>query len=193
MRSEDPFSQEQIMQGVKVRGQVHIEVKRDVKHAYTLARSIKHPWYRCQALAQVADHANLNEIESILKESFSSALSCHDENRRVTVGCWTLRVALKHQLMELAKIFLGKLVYQVNQDMDPLSKWCAVTVLYTIKTHSELLEGFFPTFAKATAKGYGWQVERHIKYLLLDDDIKNNRKYDDHLSTRLDSILRWKK
>lgn len=54
MSIDKGFTQKYIEHGVKLRSQVHSAIERDIKYAYKLAKSIRHPWYRCQALAEVA-------------------------------------------------------------------------------------------------------------------------------------------
>ncbi|MFZ6749348.1 hypothetical protein [Undibacterium sp. Ren11W] len=193
MRSFDSSSNAEIMLGVKLRGQVHLEVKSDIEHAYTLAKSIKHPWYRCQALAQVADHSPPSTTHSILEESFKSAMECHDENRRVSVGCFPLEAALRHNFMDLVTVFLQGCISQISHEMDPISKWCCVDVVHIIKTNTSLLDEFYKTFVNATSQGHGWRVERDIEYLLSDPDVKKNQKYIEYLSARKNSIHEWKR
>ena len=188
---KDP-NENEIMQGVKLRHKVDTIVKNDFSHAYELAKSIKHPWYKCQALAAVADCASKTSIKSILLESFESALNCHDQNRRVSVACWPLRVAISNNLNDLANSFLDQCISQINQEMDPISKWCAAAVVHTIKEDSNLLKNFYNTFVNATIKGHGWRVEREIKCMLSDEYIKKDKQYIAYLSERQNAILNWK-
>jgi hypothetical protein len=192
MRKEDPSSTIEIMRAVRLRGEVNLKAKHDLESAYTLAKSIEHPWYRCQALAQVAEFSPPSTIHAILEESFNSAMKCHDENRRISVACRPLSVALNHDLIHLASTFLLTCTSQLDHGMDPLSKWCAVTVLHTIKNNASFLDKFYDAFVRATAQGYGWRVERDIDYLLSDPIIQNHRHYKHHLETRKNSLLTWK-
>jgi hypothetical protein len=90
--SPDPLAG-QCMQSVALRRQVDTIVKQDISEAYRLAKSIVHPWYRCQALATVADNSTGASIRAILQESYDSAMDCHDPNRRVSVACWPMNCA----------------------------------------------------------------------------------------------------
>ncbi len=190
--SQDPFLRG-ALDGVALRHRVHITVKEDIEQAYKVARSIEHPWYRCQALAEVADHSDKASIKAILQESFESAMRCHDQNRRVSVAFWPLRAALKNDLRDLCLAFLNECIEQINQDMDPISKWCAGSVVYAIKTDTDLLKKFYSTFANATSRGHGWRVERDIKYMLNDPDIQKDGRYIAHLLERQSAIAAWKK
>ena len=181
-----------MLEGARLRSRVDTMVKSDVDKAHELAKSIEHPWYRCQALAKVADHTDKANIKALLQESFESAMHCHDQNRRVSVACWPLRVALKSNLRDLCQLFIDKCAEQIRQDMDPISKWCAASAVYTIKEDTYLLEKFYPTFEEATSAGHGWRVEREIKYMLNDPDIQKDARYITHLSERQSAIVAWK-
>jgi hypothetical protein len=189
--SKDPL-QSRMLEGVRLRSRVGTMVKSDIDQAHKIAKSIEHPWYRCQALAEVADQSDKANINALLQESFESAMRCRDQNRRVNVACWPLRVALKNNLRDLCQLFLDKCAEQITQDMDPISKWCAVSVVHTIKKDNGLLEKFYSTFEEATSAGHGWRVEREIKYMLNDPDIQKDARYIAHLSERQSAIVAWK-
>ncbi|QZA82275.1 hypothetical protein [Deefgea piscis] len=178
-------------QGVALRKQVNQIVSQDIDAAYLLAKSIRHPWYRCQALSAVAEKASDFSINKILSESFQSAMMCHDSNRRVCVACRPLLVAINRNREKLMNEFLHQCMKEINSPMDPLSKWCSVDVLIVIKKKQSLLDLFIKTFIKSTSKGYGWRVIRAIKILQADDDINKDFRYISHLEKRLNEIQAW--
>ncbi|XZG71279.1 hypothetical protein ACTSKR_05270 [Chitinibacteraceae bacterium HSL-7] len=182
----------EIAQSVRLRNQVDKKLENNYTQAYEIAKSIKHPWYKCQALSAVADKTSNTSIDSILEQAFNSAMQCHDQNRRVTVACWPLWVAIRHDRTKLISGFLKQCTIQINQEMDPLSKWCACDVLCTIKSKPNLLNDFYDTFASATTKGHGWRIERMIKFLLSDKDIQSDPRYITHLEIRQNQIAAWK-
>jgi hypothetical protein len=192
MATMKSLASDEISKGVKLRHQVLKLVTSDIKHAYKLGKSITHPWYKCQALAYIAEHSSNHLIKQILEESFNSAMLCHDPNRRVTVACWPLKIAIENDLKQHIEDFMVKITAQINQNMDPLSKWCASDIVFTIKSNQNLLDNFFDTFSQATSIGYGWQVERMIKFMLADKEIQKNEKYIAHLQSRQKSIRQWK-
>ena len=68
----------------------------DPAGALATARAIHHPWYRCQALASVAEALTLkSDALHILGESLAAAHEQHEPNRVVTVASWPLRCLLK--------------------------------------------------------------------------------------------------
>ena len=192
MKHSSPAENSEIAQSVRLRRQVDEQLENNYAHAYKIAKSIKHPWYKCQALSSVAEKSSKASIDSILEQAFSSAMQCHDQNRRVTVACWPLWVAIKNDRTKLISGFLKQCTIQINQEMDPLSKWCVCDVLYRIKAKPNLLNDFFETFKSATSKGHGWRIERMIKSLLGDEDIQSDSRYIKHLEGRKREIEEWK-
>lgn len=181
-----------LMQSVSLRRRVQKSVEVDLDRAYKEAKTIKHPWYKCQSLSMVAQFADETKLSTLLQESFNSAMDCHDENRRVSVACWPIEVAIERGRKELAKKFLAQCALQLEKDHHPISRWCAVSVIHVIKFDSELLGLFFEDFRKATSHGHGWKVERAIENLLRDDRVKIDQRYIDYLLQRKAGIERWK-
>jgi hypothetical protein len=67
----------------------------DTANALDAARACPDAWYRVQALASVAEHADQRLALSILEEAAREAQSCHDAYGMVAVMAWPLRVAFK--------------------------------------------------------------------------------------------------
>jgi hypothetical protein len=181
------------MQGVALRSKVDRLVSQDIDAAYLLANSIRHPWYRSQALSAVAEKSSDSSINKILIESFQSAMMCHDTNRRVCVACWPLRVAIQRNREKLTNDFLHQCIQEIESPMDPLSKWCSTDVLFVIKKEQSLLDLFIGAFIQSTSKGYGWRIVRAIKMILVDADINKDSRYISRLEKRLNEILAWSK
>ncbi|WP_196161325.1 hypothetical protein [Reinekea sp. G2M2-21] len=181
------------LEGVQLRRKVEILVESDFNQAYKVARSIRHPWYKCQSLSKVSEFASSSSIESLLLESFDSAMKCHDENRRVSVACWPIKVSLHSGKTSLAKAFLDECISQLNSDKDPVSRWCAVSVVNTIKSDLKVLEYFYDTLESVTSKGHGWRIERSINQLLSDPEVQKDKRYIKYLTKRLVTINSWKK
>jgi hypothetical protein len=65
----------------------------DTGKALQAACACPDAWYRVQALASVAEHADQRLVLSILNEAAREAESCHDAYGMVAVTSWLLRVA----------------------------------------------------------------------------------------------------
>jgi hypothetical protein len=66
----------------------------DTKAALEAARNCPDAWYRVQALASVAHHAEPRLALPILEEAAREALACHDAYGTVAVMSWPLKIAL---------------------------------------------------------------------------------------------------
>jgi hypothetical protein len=74
----------------------------DTAGALQAARGCPDAWYRVQALASVAEHADRRLTLSILEEATRAARSCHDFYGRVAVMAWPLRVAFEQGWLTFA-------------------------------------------------------------------------------------------
>ena len=63
----------------------------DVSRSLTIARKIKDPWFRCQALATAAVFLTPPSRLQVIDEAFESANELQDLNRAVTVSSWPLK------------------------------------------------------------------------------------------------------
>jgi hypothetical protein len=70
--------------------------------ALQAARACPDAWYRVQALASVAEHADNGLVLSILEEAAREAQSCHDAYGTVAVTAWPLGVALRQGHLDFA-------------------------------------------------------------------------------------------
>ncbi|MDH5641784.1 MAG: hypothetical protein OEY28_10860 [Nitrospira sp.] len=83
-------------EGVRGRAAVDRLLPTDPDTALSTARAIRHPWYRCQALTEVAKVLSpLHDSIHILEESLAAAHAQHEPNRIVTVAAWPLSILIK--------------------------------------------------------------------------------------------------
>ena len=74
----------------------------DTGKALQAARACPDAWYRVQALASIAEHADQNLVLSILEEAAREAPSCPDTYGTVAVMAWPLRVAFQRGQLSYA-------------------------------------------------------------------------------------------
>jgi hypothetical protein len=67
----------------------------DTAKALEAARGCPDAWYRVQALASVAEHAEARLVLRLLEEAAREAQSCHDTYGTVAVMSWPLGVAYR--------------------------------------------------------------------------------------------------
>jgi hypothetical protein len=83
----------------------------DAPTALALARSIADPWFRCQALAAVADEsASPADKDRLIAEAFQAALELGDSNRIVTVSAWPLKALCRSGAHDALAAEAGRLL-----------------------------------------------------------------------------------
>jgi hypothetical protein len=75
----------------------------DTAKALEAARACPDAWYRVQALASVAEHAEPRLLAHLLEEAAREAQSCHDAYGKVAVMAWPLRAAFRRQQTAFAE------------------------------------------------------------------------------------------
>jgi len=105
----------------------------DSKAALDVARSIKHPWYRCQSLSSVAKHQEpLAEKLELIHEAFQSALECSDPNRIVSVSFWPFQVLAESGLDEDIREWLEPLLEILSHEPNPVRRIDALAPLVSL-------------------------------------------------------------
>ena len=132
--------------------------------ALALARNIRHPWYRCQSLATVAEHLRKRqEAIELVEEAFNTAQLQTDTNRIVTVSAWPLRVIASMDLT-LAAEHITTLVHLANTEPHTLRRADALYMLArAVEDKTALLELIVPSLRQALLTGNGWRIDRLIR------------------------------
>ena len=131
--------------------------------AISIARSIEHPWYRCQALASVVEanpsHPSANQL---LAESLASAYNQHEPNRVASVAFWPLRILVKSDLNE-AIAHTIKLLGIIAQEPHGLRRLDGLSsILAAVVDAKQLRDAVLPRFLEASKVSHGWRTERII-------------------------------
>jgi hypothetical protein len=149
---------------VAKRGRVHNMAPSDPDGALKVARTIRHPWYRCQALSFVAEHTStIPKKLKLLSEAFETARMQEEINRAVTVSAWPLRVLVPLDASQ-AKERLIELVAQADKELHSLRRADALYSLATAATgHETLISLVEPSLVRALLEGRGWRIDRLIR------------------------------
>ena len=148
------------------RAKVHeLCASKNLAEALDTAREIEDPWYRCQALAYVAEIETCRERRnSILKEAFSVALEQNSANRVVTVSAWPLAVLCKFGELEIAKGEIERLKEIAKSESNPV---CWVDSIFELlkKTNGTqaITKQLLPPFKEACAAAHGWRTDRNLR------------------------------
>lgn len=89
------------------------------ERALAVARGIRDPWYRCQALAQVGRYAGTDLAKLALDEAVEAAAQGGDGYRRLTVLAWPIRAAIERGQAGLAERWLKAALKEIAT-VDPL-------------------------------------------------------------------------
>jgi hypothetical protein len=97
------------------RGLVHTLSLTQPEKALSVARSIDDPWFRCQALSNVARHWPHKEYEPILCEAIKAADAQERAYRRVAVSAWPIAAYLERGNNRTAATLLKKYTEEARQ------------------------------------------------------------------------------
>jgi hypothetical protein len=103
----------------------------DTARALQAARGCPDAWYRVQALASVAEHAEQRLVLSILEEAAREAQSCHDAYGTVAVMAWPLGVAFRQGHLNFAGRELKKCLALASRVEPRTSQAYALEILWT--------------------------------------------------------------
>ncbi len=136
----------------------------DRKQALRVARQIRHPWYRCQALAALAEAASdTHQCQALLNESLAAAYEQHEPNRVVSVATWPL-ACLVRTAPEQAQAVVERLLGSIATEPHGLRKLDGLArVLFTVNGLPSLREQVLPAFLTAVAASVGWRTERIVE------------------------------
>lgn len=135
----------------------------DIDRSLQTARGIKHPWYRCQALATAAEHMAGRDQERVVLESLAAGHEQDEVNRVVTVSSWPIRVLAKVR-PELAAKHVEDLVALAETEPHNLRRSHALQSLaYAVSGHPELLGRVVPALVGALVGGHGPRIDRCIR------------------------------
>lgn len=107
------------MDNVDAREKAQQLARSDPEQAYAIARAIRDPWYRCQALAFAGRHAGGELAVRALNEAVEASAAGGDGYRRLTVRAWPIRAAIERSQSGLASRWLREALSEI-ETVDPL-------------------------------------------------------------------------
>lgn len=150
-----------VMQGVAARSDVASLASRSAGEALALARTIQHPWYRCQAIASIVEkNRSIPTAGALLNEALQAACSQDEPNRVASVAFWPLVLLVRHDPLRAAEHtsrLLGIIAGEPH-GLRRLDGLCAIlsAVVSVPKLREEVLSPLLET-AKVSS---GWRTER---------------------------------
>lgn len=144
---------------IKGRAETSRLLPHDPRRALQVARAIRHPWYRCQALTAVAE---VQHSFPILMESLAAAYEQTEPNRIASIASWPLC-----QLTLIAPTSvqpeLEKLLTIVATEHHGLRRLHALESLFlAVAAVPELRQQALTAFMATAAICQGWRTERSV-------------------------------
>lgn len=149
---------------VRGRANAHKLAQTNPREALKVARSIRHPWYRCQALSSVAEvwGTKAQKID-VLEEALAVAKEQTEINRIVTVSAWPLAVMVG-VAPDAVAAHLQRLVKLADTEPHTLRRADALAELaYAVRNEPVLLALVSPSWVNALLHGRGWRIDRLIQ------------------------------
>jgi len=142
--------------------------------ALELARSIPDPWYRCQALANVAWHLkDERQISDVTGEALSAAFEQDQPNRIVTVASWAVRVMVKNGDRRLGPV-VDELLDKIQLELNPVRQADALLFLFEAVYYEPQLRNLvLDPLLRVCEQMKSWKRPRilsHIAFVLAIDD-----------------------
>ena len=148
---------------VQGRADVQRLVPRSLDQALARARSIPHPWYRCQALSFVAEAQGSRAAKlGTLKESFAAAFEQSEPNRIVAVASWPLKILATTDTEE-AERRVHRLLEVAAGEPHGLRRLDAISrTLWAVGPIEPLRRAVFAPFLATASVCTGWRAERIV-------------------------------
>ena len=118
------------------RGQASALAKSQPQRAYDLALTIPDGWYRCQALAHIAEHAPDALSEKAFRQARAAAAESHDSYQRAGVLAYAITAALGRGRTELVWAMLGDALALVPAVEPMASRAHALNLLWSTLAHN---------------------------------------------------------
>lgn len=133
----------------------------NLRRAMEVAYAIRHPWYRCQALAAVADaHPQTKAALRLLDDAFRAAGDQEDINRIITVTSWPLHVCVR-LAPRVAERKVDELLALAAREPHTLRRGHALcAVLNAVSASPALKARVLAAAVDAATSGHGWRIER---------------------------------
>jgi hypothetical protein len=149
--------------GGRGRGRVFAMAPDDPDGAATIARKIKHPGYRCQALSRAAKFSSGAKRSSLLKAAIEAAYEQSEPNPIVTVASWPVAVMAEASPAQAADV-IRQLLGVAETERHNLRRAHALQALARCVSHlPELLGLIVPALAAAILGGAGPRMDRVIR------------------------------
>jgi len=151
--------------GPRGRARVALLATQDPPAALEAARHITHPWYRCQALANAAEHIRERKLAlKALQEALDAADEQRAPNRVVTVASWPLRVLVVLGEDARVRSHLDRLMQRIAGEPHPIRRMDGqMALLAALKGCApEVSNPIFEALLKTLRGAHGWRRDNML-------------------------------
>lgn len=136
----------------------------DLQSALMVARGIRHPWFRCQAISSVAASIPAtSERRRLVHEALRAADELAEPNRIVTVASWPVRVLVEHGPRAILHDEIDRLLEIAATEPHTLRRADALsTLLHVSWDETEARSRILGAFVGTCAVAHGWRRDRLI-------------------------------
>jgi hypothetical protein len=135
------------------------------ERALEVARKINDPWFRCQALSQVARYWPHDDYQRLLKEAVEAADSQDDAYKQVTVSAWPIRAYLERGSLSPAQRLLERYTSAATgiENMGGRSEALFMLFQAAKPFAAELWKPVFWALAAAGEPALAWRQRRNLR------------------------------
>ena len=151
---------------VEGRREAQALARTDVRRALAVARAIRHPWYRCQALSSVAEAMTATrERDAVLAQAVDAAFEQSEPNRIACVGSWPLRIMVRLGEADANRL-VPRLLAVLEEEPHGLRRLDGLaTVLGPLLPFEDLRAKAWRPFLAAAQMSTGWRTERIVSWM----------------------------
>ena len=146
------------MQGSAGRGNVYAALRRGERAtAVSLARAIRHPWYRCQSLAIAGMEIDDPKLRlTLVDEALAAADELEEPNRVVTVASWPIEVLAAHGPTPRLQSEVERLLAVAGTEPHTLRRADALAMLLARAWADETARGRVLEFVRVHLPRFAW-------------------------------------
>ena len=133
--------------------------------ALEAARKISDPWFKCQAISQVARYWPRADYKRLLKEAVDAADSHNDIYKQVAVSAWPIRAYLERGDASPAKVLVQRYTTAATriENMGSRSEALFLVFQATKPFAPDLWQPMFWALVAATEPVLAWRQRRNIR------------------------------
>lgn len=148
------------------RREAEVLARTDASRALRIARAIRHPWYRCQALASIAEAMAASAgRDDVLSEAVDAAFEQDEPNRVACAASWPLRAMVRSAHAQTRRV-VERLLDAIAREPHGLRRLDGLAaIIGPLLAVPELRAKAWRPFVQAAEASRGWRTERIVAWM----------------------------